>query len=76
MHLFMFQRTWFYLADQGRPHSRYQTMSIIKGTLKHSGNEGKRGFRWRKNGRVQMFKKIILKALKAQQGKGERKGTK
>ena len=51
-------------------------MSIIKGTLKHSGNEGKRGFRWRKNGRVQMFKKIILKALRAQQGKGERKGTK
>ena len=39
MHFFKFQRTWFYLADQRRLHSGYQTMSTIKGTLKHSRKE-------------------------------------
>ena len=39
MHFFKFQRTWFYLVDQGRPYLEYQTMSTIKGTLRHSRNE-------------------------------------
>ena len=73
MHLFRFQRTWFYLVDQGRPRLGYQTMSTIKGTLRHS----KKGFRWRKKGRVERFKRYILRALRAEQGKGKKKkGTK
>ena len=49
-------------------------MSNIKGLLRHSKRKGKKkGFRWRKHGR---FKMIILRALRAQQGRGERKGTK
>ena len=44
MHLFKFQRTWFYSSDQGRPRPEYQTMSTIKGTLRHRrkkrGREG------------------------------------
>ena len=45
MHLFKFQRTWFYLTNQGRPHPGYQTMSIVKGTLRHcrEGGGGKKG---------------------------------
>ena len=69
MHLFRFQRTWFYLVDQGRPRLGYQTMSTIKGTLRHS----KKGFRWRKKGRVERFKRYILRALRAEQGKGKKK---
>ena len=42
MHFFRFQRTWFYAADQGRPRSGYQTMSTIKGLLRHSKRKGKR----------------------------------
>ena len=43
MHFFFrFQGTWFYLADQERPRLGYQTMSTIKGTLRHS----KGGFKW------------------------------
>ena len=43
-----FQRIWFYQVDLKRPHTGYQTMSTIKGTLKHNrigGNlhGGKRG---------------------------------
>ena len=72
MHFFRFHKTWFYPADQGRPHPGYQTMSIIKGTLRHSKGE----FSWRKNGRVQRFKNIILRVLRTQQGRGERKETK
>ena len=56
MHFFMFQRTWFYLADQGRPCPGYQTMSTIKGTLRHSKKEEKEGFGWWEMGRVQRFK--------------------
>ena len=37
---FRFQRTWFYPANQGRPRSGYQTMSIIKGTLRHNRKRG------------------------------------
>ena len=36
MHLFRFQRTWFYPAYLGRLCPGYQTMSTIKGTLKQS----------------------------------------
>ena len=36
MHIFRFQRTWFYPADLGCPRPGYQTMSTIKGTLRHS----------------------------------------
>ena len=36
MHLFRFQRPGFYPADQERPRPGYQTMSTIKGTLRHS----------------------------------------
>ena len=43
MHFFRFQRTWFYPADQGRPRPGYQTMSTIKGTLRHSEKGGKKG---------------------------------
>ena len=57
MHFFRFQRTWFYAADQGRPRSGYQTMSTIKGLLRHSKRKGKKkGFRWREKERVQRFK--------------------
>ena len=42
-HLFRFQRTWFYPSDQGRPRPGYQTMSTIKGTLRHSRKRGKKG---------------------------------
>ena len=37
-HFLRFQRTWFYLVDQGHPHLGYQTISTIKGTLRHSRN--------------------------------------
>ena len=72
MHIFRFQRTWFYPADLGCPHPGYQTRSAIKRTLRHSRRGGiwegeKRGFR----GRFQRFKKYILRALRAQQGREE-----
>ena len=64
MYFFKFQRTWFYPADQGHPCLGYQTMSTIKGTLRHSKRGGeKEGFRWREKGRVQRFKRITLRAL-------------
>ena len=40
MHFFRFQRIWIYPSDQGRPRPGYQTMSTIKGTLRHSGRGG------------------------------------
>ena len=44
MHLFRFQRIWFYPVDQGHPRLGYQTMSTIKGTLRHRRKRGdKRG---------------------------------
>ena len=55
-------------------------MSIIKGILRHSRKEGgggeERGFRGKKRRRVQKFKRYILRALRVQQGKGKKKGTK
>ena len=45
-------------------------MSTIKETLKHSiGGEGKGDLDGGKKGRVQRFKMIILRDLRAQQGK-------
>ena len=74
MHLVRFQRTWSYPANQGRPHPGYQAMSTIKGTLRYSriGGEGEWGF----TGRFQRFKRYILRALRAQQGRGKKRGTK
>ena len=40
MHLFRFQSTWFYPADQGHPRLGYQTTTTIKGTLRHSRIKG------------------------------------
>jgi len=52
-------------------------MSTIKRTLRHSKKgKGERGFRGRKRGRVQRFKKYILRVLRAQQGKGKKIRTK
>ena len=80
MHFFRFQRTWLYPVDQGRHRLGYQAMSTIKGTLRHSrngrGGGKEKGFKGRKRGRVQRFKRYILRALRAQQGKGKKKGTK
>ena len=42
MHFFRFQRTWFYPTDQGHPRPGYQTMSTIKGTLRHSRRRGRK----------------------------------
>ena len=51
MHLFRFQRIWFYPVDQGHPRLGYQTMSTIKRTLRYSRKLGeKEGFRWREKG--------------------------
>ena len=66
MHLFKFQRTWFYLTNQGRPHPGYQTMSIVKGTLRHSRKNGEE--KWGFRSIVQRFKRYILRTLRAQQG--------
>ena len=58
----------------GHPRSGYQTMSTIKGTLRHSNMEG------RKNGDsgedFRGFKTHILRALIAQQGRGKKETQK
>ena len=74
MHIFRFQRTWFYPADLGCPRPGYQTMSTIKGTLRRS-KKGE-GIKWGFRGRVQRFKTYVLRALKAQQRKVKKKGDK
>ena len=46
MHFFRFQRTWFYLADQGRPRLGYQTLSTIKGILGIARGGDSDGGKW------------------------------
>ena len=71
---FRFQRTWFYPADLGRSCSGYQTRSAIKGILRHnSKGDFQRGEKWGFRGIVQRFKRYILRALIAQQGKERKK---
>ena len=60
MHFFRFQKTWFYPADLGCPRPGYQTMSIIKGTLRYNSREG--GEKWGFRGIVQRFKRYIKRA--------------
>jgi len=75
-----FQRTWFYPANQRRPHSGYQTMSTIKRTLRHSRMGGRKGIqggeKWGFTERFQRFKRYILRILRAQQRRGKKRGTK
>ena len=60
MHFFRFQRIWFYPTNQERPRPGYQTMSTIKGKLRHI----KRGEKNRDSngGKKGEFKRITLRA--------------
>ena len=75
-----FQRTWFYPTDQRHPRSGYQTMSTIKGTLRHSRMGERKGIQWGEKWgfteRFQRFKRYILRVLRAQQGRGKKRGIK
>ena len=77
MHFFKFQRTWFYLADQRRLHSGYQTMSTIKGTLKHSKKDGGERGIWREekgeSSKVQKDNSQNFKSLARERGEKRNK---
>ena len=73
MHLFRFQRTWFYPADQGHPRPGYQTMSTIKGTLRHNKRGGRKMGIHREISEVQ---KIYSQSFKSPTREGKEKGDK
>ena len=81
MHFFRFQRTWFYLVDQGRPRLGYQAMSTIKGTLKHSrngrGGGQRKGIQREEKRESSKIQKIYSQSFKslAREGKEKRDKT-
>ena len=82
MHLFRFQRTWFYPANQGHLRPRYQTISTIKGTLRHNrkvricggGGEGEREMEIQ--GESLEVQKIYSQSFKSPTREGKEKGDK